>query len=108
MMKYKGYRGSASFDDEAEVFRGVVCGIKDVITYEGSSVEELKKAFQDSVNDYLDFCQERGEKPDKPYSGRFNLRISSDLHAKLDLEAKYHNKSLNTFVSETLERVVGE
>ena len=108
MMKYKGYQGSAFFDDEAEVFRGSVCGIKDVVTYEGLSVAELKKAFKESVNDYLDFCKKRGEKPDKPYSGRFNLRISSDLHAKLDLEAKQMGKSLNAFVSDTLERAVGD
>ncbi|MCB1073526.1 MAG: type II toxin-antitoxin system HicB family antitoxin, partial [Chlamydiia bacterium] len=75
-MKYKGYLGSVAYDDEAEVFFGSVLGIKDVITFQGRSVDEIKQAFRDSVNDYLDFCRERGEKPDKPYSGKFNLRIS--------------------------------
>jgi len=108
MMKYKGYWGSVAYDDEAEIFCGSVLGIKDVVTYQGRSVDEIKKAFKDSVNDYLDFCRERGEEPDKPYSGRFNLRISSELHAKLDVEAKREGESLNSFVARTLEKAVGE
>lgn len=108
MMKYKGYLGSVWYDDEIEVFTGSVLGIKDVVTFEGRSVDEIKEAFKDSVNDYLDFCKQRGEKPDKPYSGRFNLRIRPELHAKLDVTAKSHGESLNTFVSKTLEKAVGE
>lgn len=69
MLKHKGYIGSAEFDDEDEVFHGRVIGIRDVITFQGISVEELKDAFTDSVEDYLEFCAERGEEPEKPYSG---------------------------------------
>jgi len=63
---------------------------------------------KDSVNDYLAFCEERGEKPDKPSSGKFNLRISPVLHARLDLKAKSSRESLNSFVAKTLEKTVGE
>lgn len=56
----------------------------------------------------LDFCKERGEKPDKPYSGKFNLRISPELHARLDVIAKSQGESLNSFVGPTLEKAVGE
>ena len=108
MMRYKAYLGSVSYDDEAEVFYGLVFGIKDVVTFQGRSVGEIKQAFKDSVNDYLDFCKERGEKPDKPYSGKFNLRIPPELHAKLDMTAKNNGESLNSFVAKTLERAVGE
>lgn len=108
MMKYKGYRGSVAYDDDAEIFYGCVLGIKDVVTFQGYSVDEIKCAFKNSVNDYLDFCKERGEKPDKPYSGKFNLRIPSELHAKLDVSAKSHGESLNSFVAKTLEKAIGE
>ena len=108
MMKYKGYLGSVAYDDEAEVFYGSVLGIKDVVTFQGCSVGEIKQAFKESVNDYLDFCEERGEKPDKPYSGKFNLRIPPELHAKLDVTAKSNGESLNSFVAKTLEKAVGE
>ena len=107
-MKYKGYLGSVIYNDNDEVFYGSVLGIKDVVTFQGCSVDELKQAFKDSVNDYLDFCKERGEAPDKPYSGKFNLRITPQLHARLDIEAKHHGESLNSFVAKTLERAVGE
>lgn len=65
-MRYKGYLGNVTYDDDAEIFHGSVVGIKDVVTYQGRSLDELKQAFKDSVNDYLKFCKERGEKPGKP------------------------------------------
>lgn len=107
MMKYKGYVGHVIFDEEARIFHGEVIGIKDVITFQGESVRALEEAFKESINDYLSFCKERGEKPHKPYSGKFNLRISPELHAKLDIAAKSHGESLNSFVSHTLEKAVG-
>src|SRR5690606_9741 len=70
MMEYKGYRARVEFDDEAELFHGEVIGTRDVITFQGRSVEELKTAFADSVDDYLEFCASQGKAPDKPYSGR--------------------------------------
>lgn len=106
MMKYKGYIGEVKYDDESKIFYGEVLGIKDVITFQGESVRELEKSFKDSINDYLAFCKERGESPDKPYSGRFNLRISPELHAKLDLAARMHNDSLNSFIAHELEKVI--
>lgn len=68
-MNYKGYSTYIEFDDEAGIFHGEVLDIKDVIKFQGTSVTELKKAFKDSVDDYLAFCKERDEEPDKPFSG---------------------------------------
>lgn len=65
-MTYKGYKGAGKFDEGAGVFYGEVINTRDVLTFQGNSVEELQKAFQDSVNDYLAFCVERGEEPDEP------------------------------------------
>jgi predicted HicB family RNase H-like nuclease len=66
MMKYKGYTGHVEYDDEAKIFHGEVLGIKDVVTFQGTTVDEIEQAFKDSVDDYLAFCMERGEEPDKP------------------------------------------
>ena len=63
-MKYKGYFGKITYNDEAKIFHGEVIGLKDIITFQGKSVNELKKAFQDSINDYLAWCEERGEQPE--------------------------------------------
>lgn len=66
MMKYKGYAGQVEYDDEAKIFHGNVLGIKDVVTFQGTTVDEIEQAFKISVDDYLAFCKERGEAPDRP------------------------------------------
>lgn len=104
MMKYKGYTGHVEYDDEAKIFHGEVLGIRDVITFQGTTVEEIDQAFKDSVNDYLAFCKERGEDPERPFSGKFNLRIPPDLHAKLSISAHIHGESLNSYITKTLQR----
>ncbi len=101
-MKYKGYEAVISFDDEAEIFHGEVANTKDVITFQGKAVSELKKAFQESVEEYLKFCNERGEEPEKPFSGVFVIRINPELHRKLSMAAKRKRLSLNGLIEEKL------
>lgn len=103
MMEYKGYIGKVEYDDEAGIFHGEVINLRDVITFQGDSVEELRHAFRDSVDDYLEFCEERGEEPDKPFSGKFIVRIAPELHRKIYTQAKISDKSINSWVSEVLE-----
>jgi predicted HicB family RNase H-like nuclease len=104
MLKYKGYAGQVSFDAEAKIFHGEVLGLKDVITFQGTTVRELERAFRDSIEDYLEFCAKRGEKPEKPCSGKFVVRLSPALHSRVIIEAKQEGVSLNRFVEESLEQ----
>jgi len=106
MMEYKGYYARVEFDEESNIFHGEVINISDVVTFEGTSVDELKQAFQDSVDDYLDFCAERGEDPVKLYSGKFVVRTSPELHKSIAIEAKAEGKSLNALVNEILSKSV--
>ena len=106
MMEYKGYVGKVGFDGERDLLHGEVVGIRDVVTFQGKSVDEVRAAFRDSVDDYLEFCQESGEPPDKPCSGRFVLRINPDLHRKVSTLAAAFGKSLNTWVAECLDKEV--
>ena len=69
-MEYKGLSGKVEFDDEANVFHGEVINLRDVITFEGKTVEELREVFHESIDDYLEFCAARGEDPEKPYPGK--------------------------------------
>ena len=103
MLNYKGYTGHIEFDDEAGLFHGEVLDSKDVVTFQGRSVDEIVQAFRDSVDDYLDFCAERGEKPDKPFSGKFVLRMNPELHHAIHLKAVKAGKSLNKWVNDTLQ-----
>lgn len=66
MIEYKGYHGEAVFDDEAGIFHGEVIGTRDVITFQGKSAAETKSAFRDSIDEYLNFCAQRGRPPDPP------------------------------------------
>lgn len=106
MMEYKGYRAVVEFDDDAEIFHGEVVDLRDVITFEGQSVEELRQAFQDSVDDYLEFCAERGEEPERPFSGTFSVRLDPELHRKIYLQARASNKSLNSWIVERLDAAI--
>ena len=106
MIEYKGYIGRLEFDDEAGVFHGEIINTRDVITFQGESVSELKQAFQDSVNDYLAFCANRGEAPDKPFSGQFMTRVSPELHRQVNVAAAISGKSLNAWVTEQLNLAV--
>ena len=104
MLKYKGYHGKVEFDDQAGLFHGKVVDLRDVITFQGKSVDELEKAFRDSVDDYLEFCQQRDEEPDKPFSGRLMLRLPTEVHRKVYVRAKKEGKSLNEYISEKLSQ----
>lgn len=102
MMEYKGYIGVVEFDDEASIFHGDVVNTRDVITFQGKSVAEITKAFRESVDDYLQFCKERGEESDKPFSGRLVLRMEPKLHRALAVAARREKKSLNSLIVEKL------
>jgi len=104
-MKYKGYTGVVELDEGSEVLFGHVIGLRDVITFEGESVAEVTQAFHDSVDFYLDFCAERGESPEKPYSGQFVLRLDAQLHRELAHAAEARKMSLNALIEGTLEKV---
>ena len=106
MMEYKGYVGKVEFDDEAGIFHGEVIDTRDVITFQGRSVDELKTAFQESIDDYLAFCKQRGEEPNKPFSGQFVTRIPPELHRQVNLAASISGKSLNAWVAEQLQAAV--
>lgn len=103
MMEYKGYNAIVELDEDSGVLHGEVVNLRDVVTFEGETVAEIRAAFQDSVDDYLEFCHSRGENPEKPYSGRFVVRVNPVLHKKIAVRAKLSRKSLNAWVAETLE-----
>jgi len=108
MMEYKGYIGKVEIDERAGILYGEVINVRDVITFEGTSVDEVQAAFRESVDDYLDFCAQRGESPEKPFSGKFVIRLPAELHRKAYIQAKLADKSLNGWVTEVLQTVLEE
>lgn len=101
-MKYKGYFGKVEYDDEGKIFTGEVIGLRSVITFQGRSIDELEKSFQQSIDLYLDMCRKDGIEPEKPYSGRFNVRITPDLHRDIAVQASIREQSLNEYIASVL------
>jgi hypothetical protein len=66
------------------------------------------QAFHDSVDDYLDFCGERKEAPEKPLSGKILVRISPELHRQASVAAKKSHKSLNAWVASAIEAQIDQ
>jgi len=102
-MEYNGYLGFVEYDSDAKIFHGEVINAKDVITFQGVSVEEIETSFRESVDDYIQWCISEGVEPEKPYSGRFNLRLSPELHREVAVTAKKMKLSINGFVEKALK-----
>jgi predicted HicB family RNase H-like nuclease len=102
IIKYKNYIGSLHYSSEDEVFFGKIEGINDSITFEGQTVSELKKAFEEAVDDYLKMCELHNKAPDKTYKGSFNVRISPKLHRQAANKAACLGVSLNHYIEESI------
>ncbi len=102
MMEYKGYIGKVEYDSDARIFAGSVINTRTVITFQGRDVDELEREFRNSVDDYIQWCKEDGVAPERPYSGKFNVRMQPGLHRKAAITAKGLNMSLNSFVEKSV------
>lgn len=104
MLTYKGYTGWFSPDEDGEILHGRVINIRDTVTFEGTSIEEIREAFRESVDDYLEFCEELGKEPSKPYNGNLSLRTTPELHARIEQAARKRHKSANKYIEEVLDK----
>lgn len=108
MMTYKGYAGSVHYNDEDRVFYGKVEFIRSLISYEGTDVDSLRATFEESVDDYLDWCTQEEQEPEQPFKGSFNVRTGSELHRRAAQRAREKGVTLNGLVSEALETYLAE
>jgi predicted HicB family RNase H-like nuclease len=103
MKSHKGFTATVDFDAEEMLLHGRIDNIRDVVTFHADSVEQLESRFREAVDDYLNLCSERGEQPDRPYSGRFVVRLGPDQHRRAALSADRKGVSLNTWIVEALD-----
>lgn len=106
MMEYKGYFGRVEFDDSVNAFVGSVVNCRDTITFQATDVASLVEAFHDSVDDYLDWCASEGVQPEKPYSGKLQLRLGEELHKAVALAAAAEGESINAYITRKLREDV--
>lgn len=104
MMQYNVYFGSVHYSDDDAIFHGKLEFIRALVSYEGRSVKELRKAFEEAVDDYLSYCREQAIEPEQPFKGSFNVRIGRDLHRRAAIAAKNEGVSLNSYIARALQR----
>jgi len=107
MLKYKNYiGGELEFDSEGKIFCGVVLGVRATLLFEGRTTEEIESSFKETIDSYLEMCKKDGTPPDRPYSGKFNVRIPPELHREIAIQATAKKRSLNEWVVETFHKAV--
>jgi predicted HicB family RNase H-like nuclease len=104
-MTHDGYIAEIGLDEEAGLLSGVVLNTRATLHFTGRTVEELKAAFVDTIEDYREWCRAEGREPEKPYSGTLSLRIPPDLHRRVAAKAAQEGKSINAVIGEALERM---
>lgn len=103
-MTYKGYAARIEYSDEDGCFIGHIAGIKDVIGFHAETVNELRMAFEEAVDDYLVTCEKVGRAPQKPYSGKLMLRVPPEVHARAAMMAEAHGMSINQWAADVLSK----
>ena len=106
-MSYKGYSARIAYDDEDRIFTGRVAGIRDGVGFHAETVDDLRAAFEEAVDDYLETCAKLGKEPQKAYSGQVMFRVDPEVHRKAALAAELSGKSLNQWAEDVLAKAVG-
>jgi predicted HicB family RNase H-like nuclease len=103
MIEYKGYTGTIEFDPDLRLFTGHVVDLRDEIYFEGDSVESLEASMRRAIDHYLEVCEQRGEEPERPFSGKLNIRLGPELHRAAAVAASAEGKSLNQWLVRIVE-----
>ena len=106
-MSYKGYSARIEYDDDDSIFIGRMAGIRDGVGFHADTVEALREAFREAVEDYIETCARIGKEPQKAFSGQVMFRISPEVHRKAAIAAELAGKSLNQWAEEVLDSAAG-
>jgi len=106
ILTYKGYSTRVEYSAADCVLHGKIEGIADLVNFESETVEGVEIAFHEAVDDYLAFCKDIGQEPDKEYKGSFNVRVDPKLHRELDRAAYNEGISMNQLIETALEQYI--
>ena len=99
LMTVDGYHAKIEYDQELDVFRGEILGLSGGADFYGKNPKELRTEFKKSLQVFLDVCKEKGIEPRRHFSGKFNLRISPELHERLAIEAQAKASLINNLIN---------
>ena len=97
-MEHDGYKARIEYDPELDQFRGEILGINGLADFYAKTTRQLHYEFRKSLLLFLDVCAEKGVEPRRAYSGKFNLRVSEELHESIAVRAAAEGVSLNSWV----------
>lgn len=100
-MKYKGYTGTVEYSEEDDAYIGQLRDIRDLVIYESEDASGLKAAFEEAVDDYLDFCKDEGVETNA-LTARFSVSSDPDLHCRARQFAKINGMSLSALARSAL------
>lgn len=106
IMIVDNHKAKIEYDPDIDMFRGEILGLNGGADFYGKTPNELRQEFRNSLEVFLEVCQEKGIEPYKEYSGKFNLRIPPDLHGEIADKAASEDKSLNRWIADTLQQAV--
>jgi predicted HicB family RNase H-like nuclease len=107
-LAYKGYDGSVLYSSEDRILHGRILGIRDMVTFEGENVKELEENFKQAVDEYLSFCEAEGKKPNTPFKGSLNVRLTGELHRRAALLAEEKSENLNKLINDAVEKYLAQ
>jgi predicted HicB family RNase H-like nuclease len=105
-MTYRGYAARIEYSDEDQCLVGHIAGINDIVGFHGESVAQMRAAFEEAVDDYLEACEKLDRAPQKPYSGKLMLRVPPEVHAAVAMAAEVSGKSINQWATEAFSKAV--
>lgn len=103
-MRYKGYIARIEYSDEDGCFVGHLAAMRDIVGFHADSVTELRTAFEEAVDDYVEACEKLGQKPERPASGKIMLRMPAEVHSAALAAAEASGKSLNQWATEVIAK----
>lgn len=106
-MSLDGYQAVVTLDEDAAIFHGEIVNTRDVLTFQGRSLDELREAFRETLDDYVSWCAERGKEPERPYSGAVSVELGPDLHRRAAVTAARNGTTLDAFIRDQVERAAG-
>ena len=107
-MRYQGFSARIEYDDDDRIFTGRIAGIRDGVGFHAETVEGLREAFHEAVEDYVETCAKIGKVPQRSFSGQMMFRVSPEVHRKAVVAAELAGKSLNQWAQEVLDRAAGQ
>ncbi len=103
-MTYQNYSAKVEYDPIDKIFVGHIIGIRDIVSFHGSTVEELESAFHEAVHHYLEVCEKIGQEPQRSYSGKLTLRVPPEVHRAVATAAEINSKSINQWATDILKQ----